>query len=114
MSITNIFACILGGISAAILIHLYLGMRSESGSLDRRMERMTEELNTRMRLPQDLHKKHGAEWDRVRALEDDAEFLRARDDMVRREPMLANCLWFNYEEQVRERTLLRLSQLTKK
>lgn len=111
---TNMIAIACGIASASLLVYLYIGMRRESGQLDQRLRIATAELEARLMLPSELHRKHGAEWDRVKALEDDAEFLRARDEMVKKEPLLTGCVWFNHEEQVRERTLLRLSQLAKK
>ena len=59
----------------------------------------------------DLYRKYAERWESVRALMDDAEFLRQYEAMIREEPDVRHCSWFDDGHELAVRTLRRLTKM---
>lgn len=59
----------------------------------------------------DLHRKYAERWEAMCALTDDTEFLRQYEALIREEPNVRHCSWFDNDHELAVRTLRQLNRL---
>jgi len=59
----------------------------------------------------DLYRKYAERWETMCALTDDTEFLRQYEALIREEPNVRHCSWFDNDHELAVRTLRQLNRL---
>jgi hypothetical protein len=84
--------------------------------VERSLDALQDHIRVTVLTPVELYEKNdlGRRWEEAKLIRDDAEFLKARDALLKEEPRINQCRWFDWELQVQERLLLRTLELLKK
>lgn len=93
---------------------MYFALRKSP--VERSLDALEGHIRVKILSPLELYEKNdlGRRWEEAKLIRDDAEFLKARDALLKEEPRINQCMWFDWERQVQERLLLRTLELLRK